>query len=112
MSAPLTPEAVEAAFDWLTGSSEELAMAKAQLNRSEFKAKKVFSRLFLRCEGSIESRKAQATVHEEYEAAMETYFAAVEVWNRIEDQRDRAATIVDVWKSLQYNERTIVRSTR
>jgi hypothetical protein len=108
----LTQNMVDAAFEWLSKSSEDLGLAKGQLNRTKFKASKVHARLFLHAAGSVESRKAQATIADEYEQAMEAYFEAEEVWTRMEDQKSRAETILDVFRTLQANERAIGRAVR
>lgn len=109
---PLKQEVVEAAFEWLHTSSVALGRAKAQLSRTKFRAAKTHARLFLHATGSIESRKAQATVSDEYEAAMEAHFEAEEVWTRMEDQKDRANSILDCWRTTQANERGIMKRTR
>lgn len=109
---PLKPEVVEAAFEWLSSSSVPLGRAKAQLSRTKFQAAKTHARLFLHAQGSVESRKAQATVSDEYEKAMEKYFEAEEVWTRMEDQKDRANSILDCWRTTQANERGLIKRTR
>jgi hypothetical protein len=97
----LDDAAVEAAYKWLNESSEEIALARAEVLRKEFRAKKVFARLVLHAAGSVEIRKAIATTHEEYEAAMEEYFEASRVWELMQDQRNRAETIGKAWQTAE-----------
>jgi hypothetical protein len=112
MATSLTQEVVEAAFEWLTGSSDDISNARAQVLRMEYKAKRVQARLFLNGTGSIESRKAQALDSDEYANAMENYFEAVKEWERMDDQRDRARTIIEAWRTASATERAIGRATR
>lgn len=112
MATSLTQEVVDSAFEWLTGESDAIANARAQVLRTEFKAKKVMARLFLHAQGSVESRKAQALDSDEYETAMENYFEAVKEWERMDDQRDRARTIIEAWRTASATERAIGRATR
>lgn len=109
MTAPaiIPEEAVQAAFDWLLSSSNDVAAARANLIRAEFKAKKVHARIFLRATGSVESRKAQATDHPDYEEAMERVFVAEETWTRLQDQRSKAEAILEAWRTQEASQRAI-----
>lgn len=103
----ISDEAVEMGFHYLNTSSEEIAMARANQIRAEYKAKRVFAKLFLRAEGNVESRKAWATDHEEYAEAMENVAIAESTWERMRDQRNRAELIIEAWRTAEASGRTI-----
>lgn len=109
MSELISQQVVDAAFDWLLKSSDEIAAARGNKIRKEYKSKKVFSRLYLNAEGSVETRKAFATCHPEYESAMEDVAIAEEVWSRLDDQRNRASLCLDAWRTEQASRRIIDR---
>ena len=112
MGKLLTEEVIDSAFQWLLASSEEIAMARGNVIRTEFKAKKTHARLYLQATGTIESKKAQATDSPEYEVAMEAYATAMEVWERAQDQRNRAELIIEAYRTEQASERALGRATR
>ena len=111
MSSLMIPnEAVEMAFLYLNNSSEEIAAARANMIRAEYKAKRVFARMFMAASGSVEARKAMATDSEEYAEAMERIAIAEETWERMTDQRNRAKLILEAWRTREATERAVSRS--
>lgn len=112
MSSWLPEEAVQAAFDWLREASDVVAAAKVNVLRKEFMAKKVHARLFRHAEGSIELRKAWATDHPEYEAAMNAFFEASELWEQMLDHRNKCEATIEAWRSQEASQRSVIRSAR
>jgi len=109
----LTHEQVQAAFDVLTSSSEAAGAARGMVIRTEYKAKRVFARLYLQStEKTADARKAWATCHEEYDAACEAHAAAEDEWERLKDQRNKAELIIEAWRTMSSNERGIMRAGR
>lgn len=107
MSKLLSDEIVQTAFDWLLKSSDEIAMARGNTIRAEFKAKKVFARLFMLADGSVEARKSWAQCHDEYAVAMENVAVAEETWERARDQRNRAELIIEAYRTMEASERAV-----
>lgn len=105
-------EAIEAAFEWLKQSSEVVAAARVNVLRKEFMAKKVHAGLFRHADGSVEARKAWATDHEKYAQAMEEYFQAVEIWETLQDQRNKCEATIEAWRSQEASQRGVIRSAR
>lgn len=106
----ITQDVLDAAFEWLLKSSDEIAAARANKIRKEFKARKVFARLFLTAPtGNVETRKMWATDHSEYEGAMEDVAIAEETWERCQDQRNRAELIIEAWRTQKASQRVIDR---
>ena len=103
----ITDDAVEMAFKYLHSSSEEIAVARANRIRAEYQAKRVFARLFRHADGNIEMRKAYATDHDDYAAAMERVAKSDETWELMSDQRNRAELILEAWRTAEASERVI-----
>lgn len=97
----ITDAAVEMGFKYLNESSEEIAAARGNQIRAEYKAKRVFARQFLQADGSVEARKALATDSNEYALAMENVAIAEETWERMKDQRNRADLIIKAWQTAE-----------
>jgi hypothetical protein len=112
MSSWLPEEAVHAAFDWLKEASDVVAAAKINMLRKEFRAKKVHASLFRHADGNIETRKAWATDHPDYEQAMEEYFQAAELWEQILDRRNKCEATIEAWRSQEASQRGVIRSAR
>jgi len=108
----ITDDAVEMAFKYLHTSSEEIAMARANRIRAEYKAKRTFARLFRKADGAVEMRKAIATDHDDYAAAMEDVAIAEQTWELMSDQRNRAELILEAWRTAEASERVIGKMAR
>lgn len=104
------PEAaVNAAFDWLLSSSDEIAAARGNKVRKEYVAKRIFARMFKHADGNVEMKKAIAMDSEEYAQAMEEVAIAEETWERMSDQRNRAQIIIEAWRTSEASQRAIQR---
>lgn len=109
----LTREQVQTAFDVLTQPSANVGAARAMVIRTKYKTEKVWARLYRSSpEKTIDARKAWADEHEEYEAAMEAYAEAEGRWEELRDQRNKAELILEAWRTMSSNERTVMRATR
>ena len=91
---------LEDALAKLAQTDAEIADRHAEVERSEFRAKAVKDAIFLRSECSVAERNAIAGTHPEYTAAMENYFAALQVHEKLKNERSREVLIIDVWRSL------------
>lgn len=105
----ITDDAVEMAFNYLHTSSEEIALARANRIRAEFKAKQVFARAFRAAVGAVEMKKAIATCDPDYEIAMENVAIAEETWERMSDQRNRAELILEAWRTAEASDRVMAK---
>lgn len=109
----LTREQVQAAFDVLTQPSANVGAARAMVIRTKYKAEKVWARLFRTSpEKTIDARKAWADEHDEYDAAMEAYAAAEGRWEELKDQKNKAELVMEAWRTMSSNERSVMRATR
>lgn len=106
----ITPEIAQGAFDWLLSDSAAIATARANVVRAEFGAKKAFALAYKKStDGSIESRKMDATCSAEYTEAMERLATAEGTWERMKDQRERAKVILECWRTQEASGRTLDR---
>lgn len=93
-------ERLETALKRLALSDALVAELHAKVERAEFKAKAVKDSIFLRMEGAVAERQAKAGVSEEYGAAMDAYFTALQAHDTLKNERAREIIVIDVWRSL------------
>ncbi|MCP5014292.1 MAG: hypothetical protein GY938_20055 [Ketobacter sp.] len=89
----------EDATDFLTKTDEKLAELKVKHERDKRKAKNIWSAIFLRVEGNIEERKAQAEGHPEYQTAQAAEMTSLLEYEKVRNRRDTADTVIEFWRS-------------
>jgi len=89
----------EDAANHLASTDRRVAELRVRYERDKRKAKNVWSAIFLRVEGSVEARKAQAEVHETYCTAIAAEMTALQEYEAMKNERDTAVTIIDFWRS-------------
>ena len=92
------------AANLVANTDQQIAELKVKHERDKRKAKRVWSALFLRFEGNIESRKAQAEIHPDYQTAQAAEMTSLLEYEKLRNQRDTAQLIIDFWRS--YNKAT------
>lgn len=100
MSRPLTVERMEDALAYLSDTDELCANLKADVERAEWKAKRVEDAVFLRLTGTIAERTADSKTHVEAQAAWNEYFKLLKEFERIRNKRYTESIVIDVWRSL------------
>ena len=93
-------ERLEQALKKLAHTDAPVAGLHAEVERAEFRAKAIKDAIFLRSEGSVAERNAIAGTHVEYAAAMETYFAALQAFEVMRNERSREVIVVECWRSM------------
>lgn len=94
-------ERLETALKRLAKSDALVAELHMKAERAEFRAKATKDAVFLRVEGSSAvERQAKAGASDEYSAAMEEYFAALQAHETLKNERSREILVIDVWRSL------------
>jgi predicted transcriptional regulator len=96
---------LEAAMEFLAETDDHYAKIKALMLRCEIICKRVRARIYLTAEGSVESRKAAAEVHDEAIGADDTYIGALTEFESLKAKRSRAEIVIDVWRSLEASRR-------
>ena len=96
----ITDDRLGKALVKIAQSDAEVAELHANCERKEFKAKAIKDAIFLRSEGSVGERSAIAGTSAEYAAAMEDYFTALAIHEKLRNERQREFVVIEVWRSL------------
>jgi hypothetical protein len=96
---------LENALTYLATTDEPCASLRADMERSEFKAKSIKATVFKLSEGSVADRNAIAETAENTAAAYELYFAALHKYEAMKNKRATEAIVVDTWRSMNANRR-------
>jgi hypothetical protein len=96
----VTDERLETALGRLAKTDALSAELHMKMERAEFKAKAVKDAMFLRSDGTAGERSAKAGTAEEYVTAMDEYFAALQAYDTIKNERAREVLVIEVWRSL------------
>jgi hypothetical protein len=96
----ISDKRLEQSLTKLAETDEQVSKLHADVERAEFRAKAVKDAIFLRSDGSVAERNAIAGTHPEYTAAMEAYFAALQLYETMKNGRSRECLVVDVWRSM------------
>jgi hypothetical protein len=103
MGRVVTDEKMQAAISCLSEdpdtNDDAAAVARADMDRAEFKAKRIKDALIKHGDGGVGERTAAAGCDPAYLDAMEEYFAASQLYEFVRNKRSTAAIIVDVWRS-------------
>ena len=94
----------EKAANYLAETDRKIAELKVKFERDKLKAKRTWSAIFLRVEGSVEARKAQAETHPDFETAQAAEMTSLLEYEALRNERDTANTIIEFWRS--YNKAT------
>lgn len=94
-------ERADKAVNYLAETDRQIAELKVLHEKTKRQAKRIWSAIFLRVDGSVEARKAQAEVHEEYQAAQAAEMTALKEYEVLRNERDTAVLVVDFWRSWQ-----------
>jgi len=101
----VTDERCEKALRYLASTDEQAAELKADVDRSEFKAKAMKAAAFLHLEGTVADREAGSTQMPEVAAAYEEHFKAIRAYGAVANKRAVEVLIVEVWRSVGANRR-------
>lgn len=96
----VTDQRLEQALGKLAKTDALAAELHMRMERAEFKAKAVKDAIFLRTDGAVAERNAKAGTSEEYTAAMDHYFEAMQAHDTLKNERAREVLVIEVWRSL------------
>lgn len=100
--ALITEERIEAALHFLATTSEDIAAARAQRLRAEFRRKRVKAELLRKAnESNAQLREAWAESHPDYAQACEDECDAVQRDEFLRDRRNGADSVVSAWQTEQ-----------
>lgn len=101
----ITDQKIEDALAYLAKTDESAAELKADVERKEFFFKRAKELGFKLAEGTVADRNAIAGTSEEVEKAAEAWFVAIKESETIRAKRQRAALVIEVWRTVQANQR-------
>jgi hypothetical protein len=101
----ITQDKMEAAMQFLADTDKDFADAKADLARAEIFCKRIRQRVFLTEIGTVAERNAKAETYIDVETADQDYIAALTTFEQLKARRQRAELVVEVWRSLNANQR-------
>jgi len=87
------------AANLVANTDQQIAELKVKHERDKRKAKRIWSALFLRFEGNIESRKAQAEIHPDYQTAQAAEMTSLLEYEKLRTRRDTADLVIRFWQS-------------
>ena len=99
------------ALEYLIEKAPEYAKAKADRRYLEEFRKTVKAKLYLEAEGTIADRESYAYSHAEYKALLEGLKAAIEVEEELRWRMRAAEHKVEIWRTIQANNRFIEKGT-
>lgn len=105
MRGPITQEQMEASLHYLWSTDEPCAALRADMARTEWKAKRVKQTIFKLSTGSVAERTATADIAPETDLAYEEHFKAMEKYHAMNDRRATEMICFEAWRSLNSNRR-------
>ena len=91
----------EKAVIYLSETDRQIAELRALYEKTKRQNKQIWSAVFLRVDGSVEARKAQAEVHQEYQSAQAAEMTALKEYEALKNERESACVLIDFWRSFQ-----------
>ena len=92
-------ERAEKAANYLAETDRDYAELRVKYERDKRKAKAIWSAIFLRVDGSVEARKAQAETHEDYRTAVAAELTSLKEFEALKNERETGETIIEFWRS-------------
>ena len=89
----------EDAANFLAETDRQMAELKVKHERDKLKAKRQWSAIFMRVEGSVELRKSQAECHADYQTTLAAEMTSLLEFEALRNRRDTANTIIEFWRS-------------
>jgi hypothetical protein len=97
---------LQKALTYLATTDEPCAALRADMERTEFKAKAVRAAMIKHSSGSSASaREAEADASVEVSEAWEKHFKATHDYHAMANKRSTEVIIVDTWRSMNANRR-------
>lgn len=109
----ITEQQVQALFHWLNERDEEYGKARGTAIRTAYRVGIIEAKLTLASdETSDAKRKAWARSHPDYIQACNEHAKAEEAWENAKEMSKRFQLLSEVWRTLNANDRTMMRATR
>ncbi len=101
----ITEDRLTKAMRYLAETDERAAELKAEVERSEYKAKTTKATVFLHVAGTVAEREATAVQANETKDAYREHFQAIRDYQAVANKRELERLVVEVWRSENANRR-------
>ena len=101
----ISEDRAEKALRFLVETDEPCAMAKGEVERTEFAYKRTREAVFTHSEGTVAERQAIAAQHKTTLAAHDEYVKALQTYSHMANKRDTERIILDVYRTISANKR-------
>ena len=91
----------EKGIEYLAETDRQLAELSGKYERDKKEAEKIFSKLYLSVNGTVEERKAKVKIHADYDSAREAEITSLIERDHIKHKRATAINVIDFWRSYQ-----------
>ena len=99
----VTEERLEQALTFIAESDLNFANLKANVLRTEFKAKAAEALVYKSLEGSIEDKRQQTRLAPEVSAAWEQHFKSVVDFETLKARRERNFIVIELFRTFSAN---------
>lgn len=90
---------------YLSETDEKSADLKADVDRSEYKAKVTKATVFLHMTGTVAEREAEAVKANETQDAYRAHFQAIRDYQAVANRRELERLVCEIWRSVNANRR-------
>ena len=101
----LNDSRVEKALIFLSSTDEEHAELSGEVKRLEERLKQVKAHLFLKSDGSVASREAEALRSPQYDEAVQEWIEAFKQFKMLDNKRLHEIRITEIYQTLSANRR-------
>lgn len=101
----VSEQRLEKAMVYLSETDERAADLKADVDRSEFKAKTTKATVFLHMTGTVAEREAEALKANETQDAYRAHFQAIRDYHAVANKRELERLVCEIWRSENSNRR-------
>jgi Na+/phosphate symporter len=101
----ISDERLAKALTYISETDQQAAELKTDVERQQFKLKKIKSAIFSCSEGNIEERRSEAEVADSTQEQVKEYLVSLQDYNEIDNKRKTEQLIIEVWRSLNANRR-------
>jgi len=103
--ALISDKRLEQALTYMATTDATAAELKGDVERAEYRCKLARAREFITAEGSVEARKAAAEMSESVQQVEDERCRLIVEYEKVKAKRQTEALIIDVWRSLNANQR-------
>lgn len=101
----ISDERLSKALTYISETDQTHAELKTDVERQQYKLKKIKAAIFSVESGNNEERKSAAETSESTQDQVDNYLDSLERFNEVDNKRKTELLIIEVWRSLNANRR-------